>query len=324
MIREMTRWLRYALAAASLICSVNAFAAHFPSKTMTIVVPYGPGGAGDLTARVFAKEFTKMYKVPVVVLNRPGPGFVNSATLVAHSKPDGYTTFLFGNGTVIATQLFRSLPYKLSSFKQVSTIAFFDLVLVVNKGSQFKTVHDLIAWAKAHPGKLSIGTISTGSTQNLAADLFDSMAHIKAQVIPYTSTSEVITALRGNQVQAAFEIMPPIYGQIKAGVLKALAVTGTSRFPGLPEVPTMAQSGLKGYNATSWNGLAVPAKTPNAIVNTLSKEAAAVLATPEVQKGIEFLGAVARSGTPAEVTRRVRTEGVKWNRIITAAHIPRH
>jgi tripartite-type tricarboxylate transporter receptor subunit TctC len=259
-----------------------------------------------------------------VVLNRPGPGFVNSATLVAHADPDGYTTFLFGNGTVIATQLFRSLPYKLSSFKQVSTLAFFNMVLLVNKDSRFKTAQGLIAWAKAHPGKLSIGTISTGSTQNLAADLFDSMAHIKAQIIPYTSTSEVITALRGNQVQAAFEIMPPVYGQIKAGVLKALAVTGSTRFPGLPDVPTLAESGLKGYDATSWNALAVPAKTPDAVVETLYKEMAAVIATPEVKQGIEFLGAMARSSTPAQLTHRVNSESVKWKRIIEAAHIPLH
>ena len=324
MIRDMTRWLRYGLVAALLIGAVNAFAAPFPSKPLTIVVPYGPGGAGDLTTRVFAKEFTKTFKVPVVVLNRPGPGFVNSATLVAHADPDGYTAFLSGNGMILSSLLFKSLAYKMSQFKNVSTLAFFDLVLLVNKGSPFKTVHQVLAWAKAHPDRLTIATVSAGSTQNLAAHMFESLGHIKAQIIPFTSTAEVLTALRGNQVQAAFEIMPPVFGQVQAGALKALAVTSSQRFAGLPDVPTMSQAGLRGFEATSWSGVSLPARTPDAIVERLSNDMAVVLAKPAVQRAMRKLGAVASSTTPAEMDVRVREDTAKWSRVIDEAHIPRH
>ncbi|MGH8781792.1 Bug family tripartite tricarboxylate transporter substrate binding protein [Paraburkholderia sp.] len=325
MLREIARYLRLFVAALCLISclSPNAFADEYPSRTLTIVVPYGPGGAGDLTARIFAQKMTELTKASVVILNRPGAGFVNSATMVAHGKPDGYTAFLLGNGTAVATQLFKSLPYKMSDFKHVSTISFFDLVLLVNGNSPFKSVADLIAYAKAHPGKMNIGTIATGSTQNLAADLFKSMAGIDAQVVPYDSTSQVVTALRGNEVQAAFEIMPSVIGQITSKALTPLAVTGDKRFSGLPNVPTLAESGLKGYEATSWNGLSLPGGTPDAIVDALAKDAAAVGASPDVRKKLLDLGADARSSTPAEMTARVKADQDKWKVVIDKAGIPR-
>jgi tripartite-type tricarboxylate transporter receptor subunit TctC len=322
MPRQIARYLRLCLAALCLISSMNAFADDYPSRTITIVVPYGPGGAGDLTARIFAQKMTTLTKASVVILNRPGAGFVNSATLVAHGKPDGYTAFLLGNGTAVATQLFKNLPYTMSAFKHVSTISFFDLVLLVNGNSPYKSVADLIAYAKTHPGKMNIGTISTGSTQNLAADLFKSMAGIDAQVVPYDSTSQVVTALRGDQIQAAFEIMPSVIGQISSKALTPLAVTGGKRFSGLPNVPTMSESGLKGYEATSWNGLSLPGNTPDAIVNALAKDVAAAVSSPDVKKKLLDLGAEAQASTPAEMTARVKADQDKWKGVIQKASIP--
>lgn len=322
MPREIARYLRLYCAALCFLFSVHAFADDYPSRTVTIVVPYGPGGAGDLTARIFAQKMTQLTKANVIILNRPGAGFVNSATLVAHGKPDGYTAFLLGNGTAVATQLFRNLPYKMSDFKHVSTISSFDLALLVNGNSPYKSVADLIAWAKAHPGKTNIGTIATGSTQNLAADLFKSMAGIDAQVIPYDSTSQVVTALRGGDVQAAFEIMPSVIGQITSKSLIPLAVTSSKRFVGLPNVPTLDEAGLKGYEATSWNGLSLPGNTPDAIVNALAKDIAAAVSSPDVKKKLLDLGAEAQASTPAEMTARVRSDEEKWKGVIQKAGIP--
>lgn len=323
MPREIARYLRLCTAVLCISSSFNAFADDYPSRTVTIVVPYGPGGAGDLTARVFAQKMTQLTKANVIILNRPGAGFVNSATLVAHGKPDGYTAFLLGNGTAVATQLFKSLPYKMSDFKHVSTISTFDLVLLVNGDSPYKSVADLIAYAKAHPGKMNIGTIATGSTQNLAADLFKSMAGIDVQVVPYDSTSQVVTALRGGEVAAAFEIMPSVIGQITAKALIPLAVTSTKRFSGLPDVPTLNEAGLKGYEATSWNGLSLPGNTPDAIVNALAKDVATAVASPDVRKKLLDLGAEAQASTPAEMAARVQSDEVKWKGVIEKAGIPR-
>jgi tripartite-type tricarboxylate transporter receptor subunit TctC len=307
-----------------LFSSLSGHAAQdYPSRTVTIVVPYGPGGAGDLTARVFAQKMTQQTKASVIILNRPGAGFVNSATMVAHAKPDGYTIFLLGGGTAVATQLFKRLPYTMSDFKHVSSISSFDLVLLANGQSHFRTVADLIAYAKAHPGRVNIGTIATGSTQNLAADLFKSMAGIDAQIVPYDSTSQVVTALRGGEIQAAFEIMPSVIGQIASKSLIALAATGEKRFAGLPDVPTLGESGLKGYEATSWNGLSVPAGTPDAIVDALAKHIADAVSAPDVQKKLLDLGAEAHSSTPAEMTQRVQKDQDKWKVVIDRAGIPR-
>lgn len=320
---EMARYLRLLMAALCLAPCLSANADSYPGRTVTIVVPFGPGGAGDLTARIVAQKMTELTKASVVILNRPGAGSANSATLVAHGKADGYTVFLLGNGTTISTQLFKNLPYTMDDFKQVSTVSFFELALLVNSDSPFKSVADLLAYAKAHPGKVNIGTISTGSTQNLAADLFKSMAGIDAQVVPYDSSSQVVTALRGSQVQAAFEIVPSVIGQIKANALIPLAVTGDTRFSGLPDIPTLAESGLQGYEATSWNGLSLPRDTPDAVVDALAKDIALVVASPDVKKKLLDLGAEAHSSTPAEMTARVRADQLKWKAVIDKAGIPR-
>jgi tripartite-type tricarboxylate transporter receptor subunit TctC len=315
------------LCSALFVSSCLAFAgsAHaggYPSRTVTIVVPYAPGGAGDLTTRVFAKKMTQLYKQPVIVLNRPGAGFVNSATMVANARPDGYTVFLGGNGAAISSVLFRSLPYHMSDFRQVSTVSFFSLALLVDGKSSIKSVADLIAYAKANPGKLNVATVSNGSTQNLAADLFKSKAGVNLQVVPFQTTSEVLTALRGNSVQAAVELIPSVLGQVRSKDVRALAVTSPDRFAGLPDVPTLAESGLPGFNATSWSGLSVPAKTDDATVQQLATEAAAVLADPDVKRQMEALGAEARSSTPAQMNKLVEDDTARWKSVIEQAGIP--
>ena len=316
------RCMHFVFAGLLAVASMGAFAQDYPTRTITIVVPFGPGGAGDLTTRIFAQKMTELYKAPVIVLNRPGAGFSNSATMVAHARPDGYTVFLGGNGATISQVLFKSLPYKTSDFKQVSTIAFFDLVLLVNGNSPFNRVTDLISYAKAHPGKVNIGTVATGSTQNLAADLFKATAGVDVQVVPFDSTSQVISALRGNDVQVALEVIPSVLGQISSKAIKPLAVTSSTRFSELPSVPTLAESGLKGYEATSWSGLSVPAGTPDAVVNKLAEETASVINSPDVQKKMQRLGALGQASTPSQMTQRVANDTAKWRAVIEHAGIP--
>ena len=322
---HMVRALRWTVAALVLVgCVQSASAKDFPDHLMTLVVPYGPGGAGDLTARIFAQKMTELTKQSMIILNKPGAGFVNAASALTQSKPDGYTGFLLGNGTAIATELFKSLPYDIfRDFKHVSTISFFDLALLVDGDSQFKTVADLINYAKAHPGQVNIATVETGSTQNLAADLFKSMAHINVQIVPFSSTSEVLSAVRGKSVQAAFEIIPGAIGQISSKALRPLAVTSLTRFSGLPNVPTLDESGIKGYDATSWNGFSVPANTPQPVVDALAKLIAKAVASPDVREKLRLLGAEARSSTPEQMTQLVKANKLKWREVIKSAGIPR-
>ncbi|CAG4923776.1 Bug family tripartite tricarboxylate transporter substrate binding protein [Paraburkholderia gardini] len=321
---------RAALFACGLLAMTGARPAHadtdadkYPSHAISIVVPFAAGGAGDLTTRVFAQKLTQLVNEPVVILNRPGAGLVNSATMVAHARPDGYTVFLDGNGAAISSVLFRKLPYSKSDFKQVSSVAFFSLVLLVDGHSPYKTVGDLIAAAKAQPGHLNIGAVSVGSTQNLAANLFRTRAGVDMRVIPFQTSSEVITALRGDLVQAALELIPSALGQVSSGAVRALAVTSVSRFAGLPQVPTLAESGLGGFDATSWSGLSVPAATDDAIVRRLASQSAQALSDPDVKRKMQMLGGEARASTPEEMSQMFDADRAKWQQVIEQANIPR-
>jgi tripartite-type tricarboxylate transporter receptor subunit TctC len=222
----------------------------------------------------------------------------------------------------VSATLFKSLPYDtVKDFAPVSTVGFFDLVVLVNSDSRIGSLKDLVQSAKANPGKLNIGTINIGSTQNLAAELFKSMAGVDAQVVPFKATPAVVTALRGNEVQAAFEILAPVLPQIKGGALKALAVTSNRRFAGLPSVPTVAEAGVPGYQASSWNGVAAPARTSRAVVDKLNREIAAAVASPDVRKRLEELGVDARASTPAELHALLVSEIAKWGKVIERAKI---
>lgn len=315
-----------AIGLLSLACASHTNAADagsdYPSRPITIVVPFAAGGAGDLTTRVFAQKLAQIVSQPVVILNRPGAGFANSATMVAHARPDGYTVFLSGNGADISSVLFRSLPYKLADFRHVSSVVYFDLAVLADGHSKYRSIADFIADAKAQPGKLNIATVSTGSTQNLAASLLKMKAGIDVQIVPFETTSEVLSAVRGGSVQAVVEVIPSVLGQVSSGALRALAVTSSARFAGLPQVPTLAESGLPGFDATSWSGLSVPVKTSDAVVNRLAAATATALNDPDVKRKMLMLGADARADTPEQMTRLVQADTAKWQQVIRQAGIP--
>jgi tripartite-type tricarboxylate transporter receptor subunit TctC len=287
-----------------------------------LLVPFAAGGVADITARVVTQEMSTAMGQQVLVENRPSAGGIVASEAVAKADPDGYTLLFLTNGNAVSVSLFKSLPYDtLKEFAPVSTVGFFDLVVVVDSASKMGSVSDLIAYSKANPNTLNIGTINPGSTQNLAAELFRSMSGIDAQVVPFKATPSVITALKSNDVQAAFEILAPVMSQIKGGALKALAVTSDKRYAGLPDVPTVSESGVPGYQASSWNAVAAPAKTPKAVIERLNREVNAAVKAPEVRKRLGELGVEARGSTPEALRELLVSEIAKWKAVIERAKI---
>jgi tripartite-type tricarboxylate transporter receptor subunit TctC len=316
------------LAAAGVSAGLGAQPAAtepaYPARPVRIVVPFTPGSATDIIARVVAPRLAERWGRPVVIDNRPSAGGIVATELVAKSDPDGYTLMLLNNTNAVSAAMFKKLPYDtVRDFAMVSTIGAFSLGVLVSPDSPVKTLKDLIAQAKASPGRLNIGSINIGTTQHLSAELLKSMAGLNATTVPFNNTAGVLTALRGNDVQAALEFLPPVLGQIKAGALRAIAVTSTTRFALLPNVPTLAESGLPGYDVSSWNGIAVTAKTPKAIVDRLNREIHAAVNSPQIKSRFQELGVEQNVSTPEGMRKFLVGEIAKWNALIDKANIAR-
>jgi tripartite-type tricarboxylate transporter receptor subunit TctC len=315
---------RLALTAMLLpLASATAFAqGTFPERAITLVVPFGPGGIADLTARTVAQAMSATLKVPIVVDNKPSAGSIVGSAAVAQAAPDGHTLLLMSNANAVSASLFKKLPFDVQKdFAPVSLLGVFDLALFVDAGSRFKSVRELLDDAKARPGKLTIGTIAVGSTQHLSAELFKSRTGIDALIVPYKGSPAVLTALRAGEVDAAFEILGPMLPQLQAKAVRALAVTGERRFPALPEVPTMAEAGVARYQVASWNALAAPARTPQAVIDKLNAAANDALKTPAVQERLLSLGVRAQGGTPQQLRTLLADETRHWGEVIRAAKI---
>ncbi len=299
-------------------------AANFPSKPLKIVVPFGAGGIADLTARTVGTKMAEILGQPVVVENKPGAGGIAAGDIVAKSEPDGTTMLLMSNATAVSENLFKTMPFDTSKdFAPVTTLGFFDIALITKADSPYKTMAELLAFAKANPGKLNVGTINIGSTQNLAAELFKSTAAINVQIVPFNGTPAVVTALRGGQIDAAVEILGPVKTQIDAKAINALAVMGLKRSPSLPNIPTAKESGVANMNAASWNALAVAAKTPKDIVAKLNSAAEKALASPDVKKRLADLGVEAGASSPEVLGELLNAEIKRWGDVITRANIPK-
>ena len=294
------------------------------TRPITLIVPFAPGGIADLTARAVAKEMSAALKQAIVVDNEPSAGAIVGSQQVAHAAPDGLTLLLMSNANAVSAGLFRKLPFDaLADFAPITTLGFFDLALFVAADSPLKTVAHLLTRARAQPGKLTIGTIAAGSTQHLAAEYFKSLSGIDAVVVPYRGTPAVITALRAGEIDVGFEILGPMLGQVQGKVLRALAVTSDRRFAGLPEVPTVKESGLPSYNVASWNALAAPARTPRAAIDRLQRAALQALAMPSVQSQLQALGVHAQGGTPEQMRQLLAGEIKRWSDVIVQAKIER-
>jgi tripartite-type tricarboxylate transporter receptor subunit TctC len=297
---------------------------HYPDHPVVLIVPYGPGGVADVGMRLLGDKLSTRLKQQFVVEDRPGAGGIVAAQAGAAAAPDGYTVLMTGNNNAIAAALFKSLPYDvLTDFASVSTAAFFDVLLVTRAGSPLKTVQDVVQAAKANPGKLNIGTINPGSTQNLAAELFTSTADIKAAIIPFRTSPDMAGAVMRGDVDVAFEFYAAISGLLDDKKLMALASGGRTRTAYLPDVPTFTESGIKDYEVTSWNGLSVPAKTPASVIATLNRAMKEDLPAPEVQSKAAQMGMAMRWSTPEDMTARMTADIAKWGAVIETAGIPR-
>ena len=321
----MTLQRRHLLALFGAACAPAAWAQPaFPSKALRIVVPFGAGGVADLTARTVAQKMAQGLGQPVVIENKPGAGGVGASDTVAKAPPDGHTLLLMSNASAVSATLFKSLPYDtVRDFTPVSTLGFFDIGIVTATESRFKTLGELLAYARANPGKLNVGSINIGSTQNLAAELFKSHAGVDMQIVPFNGTPAVVNALRGGQIDVAVEITAPLMGQIRGGVLRVLAVTSEQRSAVLPEVPTTREAGLAGYLASSWNALAVPAATPREVVARLQREIQVALADAEVARRLRELNIEPRGMSPEQTAAFLQAEIRRWGEVIVKANIPR-
>lgn len=308
--------------AAAALPGLSRAQARFPDKPIQLLVPFGPGGIADITARAVAEVMSQRLGQPIVVDNRPSAGSIVASQAVATARPDGHTLLLMSNGNAVSAGLFKKLPYDpLKAFAPISTLGYFDVGLFVPANSRFASLKDLLAFARTNPGKLNVGTIAVGSTQQLAAKLFETVAGLELLVVPYKGSPAVLTALRAGEIDLAFEILGPMIPQVQAGTVKVLAVSSDRRNPALPEVPTVIQAGVPGYNVASWNALAAPAGTPPDVVEILNRAAREAVASPAVKDKLAKLGMRVAASTPSELQGLLGSEIQRWGDVIRAAKI---
>lgn len=320
MTSRLSNWI--AACVIGIGACAPATADEFPSRTVKIVMGFGAGGLGDIAGRAIGEVMSKSIGQPVIIENMPGAGGATSALAVARAAPDGHAMLWVSSQNAIAPSMFKSLPYDWArDFTPVGPMATFDFVLFVHKNSPLKTVRDVIEAAKKNPDKFNFGSIAVGTAQNLSTLKFASMTGLSVPTVPFRTTGEVMTGLISGNIQAAFETIPGAIGQINAGEMRAIAVSSTERNPFLPDVPTIAESGVPGYLTYSWNGMVLPAKTPRPVVMRVNAEINKAIATPEIQKRFRDLIMLPRTGTPEDLQKIYDSDVSVWRSIITEAKI---
>lgn len=290
------------------LLSFAAFAQPFPAKPVHIVVPFPPGGGADTLTRIMEPKLAKLWAQPVVVENRPGASGHIGADFVAKSAPDGYTLVMASTAALDEKNVVQFAPVSL-----VSASAY---VVTANPGVGAANVRELIALAKARPGKLTYGSSGPGAASHLSAELFKAMAGVDLLHVPYKGTGQAVTDLLAGHVNLMFAPAQTVMPYVQAGRLKALAVTGARRSETLPNLPTVAESGLPGYEAVGWFGLLAPAATPEAVVSRISTDVKSVLGDREVRDRILALGSEVSGNTPSEFARFIRDDQAKWSRLM--------
>ena len=304
--------LASAIGAASAVCAQD-----YPAKSIRLVAPFSPGGATDVLARIVGQKVSERIGQPVVVENRVGAGGNIGAEQVAKSAPDGYTLLMGGVPHAIGASLYTKLGYDMvKDLTAVAEVASFPSVLVLHPSLPAKSVKELIALARARPGQLNFGSAGNGSPNHLALELFDTMAGVKMTHIPYKGAGQVVGDLLAGQLQLASMGLPVAMPHVQSGKLRAIALTGTTRSPLLPQLPTVAEAGLPGFDVTSWYGVFGPAALPKEIVARLNSEIGAAITAPELTERLNALGAEPAVKTPAAFAQYVRDEIVKWAKIV--------
>jgi len=306
------------IAAVAVAAPTGAQTAAYPTKPVRLVVPFPPGGATDTIARAVAQKLGETWGQSFVVDNRPGAGGNIGTELVARAAPDGYTLEMGTVGThAINASLYSKLPFDhVKDFAPIILVAGVPNVLEVTPSLPVNSVQELIAYAKANPGKLNFASSGNGTSIHLSGELFKVMTGVQMTHVPYKGSAPALQDLIAGQVQLMFDNLPPSLPQIKAGKLRALAVTSATRAPALPDVPTVAESGLPGFEASSWFGLLAPAGTPPALIAKINAEVLAWLASPEGKEKLASIGANPAGGSPEDFARHIQAETAKWAKVV--------
>jgi tripartite-type tricarboxylate transporter receptor subunit TctC len=320
--QQFVRSLLAIACAVGLMHALPAAAQKYPDRPVRIIVPFAVGGPADVFARFIAQRLPDQVGGTFVVENRPGAGAVIGTDQVAKSAPDGYTLLLMSNTQTVNETLLQNKPYDLlRDFVGVAPINYSDLVLVAHPSAGIGNVQELLQKAKAHPGKLTYASSGTGTPYHMAGELFKAMSDTKILHIPYRGSSAARTDVLGGQVDLMFDAVTTMTEHIKAGKVKAIATTGTKRSAVLPDVPTVSESGVKGYEATIWLGLMAPKGTPPAIVNRLNEAVSKIVKEPDLQQNWARQGAVPLVMNPQEFDKYLRADVQKWAKVIKTANI---
>ena len=319
----MKPWMPVALLAASALSLPLQAATAFPTKPIRIIVAYTPAGTTDILARALGQKMSETWGQPVIIDNRAGAAGNIGTEVAARATPDGHTLLMGTAGTHgINVSLYRKLSWHpVKDFAPVSLTAMVPNIMVVNNALPVKNVREFVAHVKANPGKLSYGSPGNGSTAHLSMELFKSMTGLNIVHIPYKGSAGVLTDVMGGQIAVTIDNMPPYIPQVKAGKIRALAVSTGKRSSAMPDLPTIAEAGVPGYEAGAWFGLLAPAGTPKAIVAQLSAESARILKLPDISKRISELGAEPVGSTPEQFAELIKTEIAKWAKVIKDANV---
>ena len=303
--------------AVAASAGIPAFAADaWPSKPITLVVPFASGGTTDIIGRAVGQRLGEALGQPVVVDNRPGAGGTIGGALVARANPDGYTFLLATVAHTMAPGIYKTLPYDFQKdLEPIGMVALTPNVLIVNPSIPARNVQELVAYIKANPGKVNYGSAGIGSTEHLSGELFRALTGTDISHVPYKGGAPMMTDLMAGQIQMAIETSPSANPHIKSGQVKALAVTSVKRSAAYPGVPTVAESGVPGYEVTTWYALMAPHNTPEPIRHRVSAELAKVLKQPDVQKRFDEQGVTAGDMTPPQLAGFIKTETAKWTKV---------
>jgi tripartite-type tricarboxylate transporter receptor subunit TctC len=297
-------------------------ASDYPQKPVRVFVPYGPGGVGDLTMRLLADKLSQDVKQQFVIENRPGAGGIVNMTEVLRARADGYTLGEVGNGQAISMSLFEKLPYNvLTDFAPISITASFEILLAVPDNSPYKLLSDVVDTARKNAGRVTLGAINPGSTQNLSANLFQQVTGAEYTIVPYRTTPDLVTALLRGDVDLGFDFYAGLAGELGPGKIRIIATSGEQRDPLLKDAPTAKESGFPDYIVTSWNGLVAPAKVSAEVINILNTAVNRALSDPELKAKALSLGIDASGSTPQQMHDRLAADVVKWRDVIEKAHI---
>ena len=323
--RYLSTWIQpslLALLAAAAMSSGSAMAQAWPAKPISLIVPFPAGGTTDVLARAVGQELSKSLGQPVLVESKPGAGATVGADFVAKAKPDGYTLLMGAVHHTIASSVYKKLPYDFQKdLLPITTVALVPNLLVVNPAMPVKNVSELLALAKASPGKFTYGSAGNGTAHHLIGAQFEAMGGVQLLHVPYKGSGPLVTDLLGGQISMSFDTITPVLPHIKAGKLKALAITTNKRSPALPDVPTLEESGLKGFNIGTWFGVMAPVGTPREVITRLNTELVKIVRSPDFKKRMDDIGAEPVGDTPEQMGQQIKDDTERFSKLVKDAKV---